>query len=147
MLKMTKIELELTSDIDMYLFIGKGMRGGISYIAKRYSKSNNKYVQSYDNAKPSIYSICFDKNNSYGWLMSQYTPYGGFKWLNEKEIDKFDVNSIGKNSSIGYILEVDLEYLDELHEMHNDYSLAPENLKLVIICCQIIAVILQMTME
>ena len=57
--------------------------------------------------------------------MSQYLPYGGFKWLNQKEIAKFDVNSIEcnsieQNSSIGYILEVDLEYSDELHELHNN---------------------------
>ena len=42
MLKMTKIELDLISDTDMHLFIEKGMRGGISYIAKRHSKVNNK---------------------------------------------------------------------------------------------------------
>ena len=67
--------------------------------------------------------------------MSQYLPYGGFKWLNQIEIAKFDVNSIEcnsieQNSSIGYILEVDLEYSDELHELHNNYSLAPEKLKI-----------------
>ena len=61
--------------------------------------------------------------------MNQYLPYGGFKCLNQNEIDKFDVNTIGENISIGQILEVDLEYLDELHEMHNDYPLASEKLK------------------
>ena len=44
MLKMNGIELDLISDIDMHLFIEKRMRGGISYIAKRYSKANNKYI-------------------------------------------------------------------------------------------------------
>ena len=44
---MAEIELELISDTDIYLFIEKEMRGGISYIAKRYSKSNNKYMQTY----------------------------------------------------------------------------------------------------
>ena len=62
--------------------------------------------------------------------MSQYLPYGGFKWLNEKEIGKFHVNSIEENSSDGYILEVDLDYPDELHELHNDSPLAPEKLKI-----------------
>ena len=61
--------------------------------------------------------------------MSQYLAYGGFKWLNQKEIDKFDVNSIERNSSDGYILGVDLEYSDELNELHNEYPLALEKLK------------------
>ena len=70
-----------------------------------------------------------NENNLYGWAMSQYLAYAGFKWLNQKEIDKFDINSIGKNSSDGYILEVDLDYPDELHELYKDYPLAPEKLK------------------
>ena len=60
--------------------------------------------------------------------MNQYVPNGGFKWLSQKEIDKFNVNLIGENSSDGYILEVDLEYPDKLHVLHNDYPLAPEKL-------------------
>ena len=60
--------------------------------------------------------------------MSQYLPYSGFKWSNQKEIDMFDVNSIGENGSNEYILELDLEYPDELHELDNDYLLAPEKL-------------------
>ena len=79
MLKMTGIELGLISDIDMHLFIEKRMRGGISYIAKRHSKANNKYTKSYDEYKESKYITYFDANNSYGWAMSQYLPYGRFK--------------------------------------------------------------------
>ena len=53
--------------------------------------------------------------------MSQYLPYSGFKWLNQKEIDKFCLNFIDENSLIGYILEFDLEYpADKLHELHNN---------------------------
>ena len=58
--------------------------------------------------------------------MSEYLPYEEFKWL--KNINKFDVMSISEKSLIGYFLEVDLEYSDELHELHNDYPLAPEKL-------------------
>ena len=81
MLKMTGIGLELISDIDIHLFIEKGMRGCISYIAKRHSKANNKYMQSYDVNKPSKLIMYFDENNLYGWAMSQYLPHSGFKWL------------------------------------------------------------------
>ena len=58
--------------------------------------------------------------------MSGYLPYGGFKWL--KNGDNFDMNSVSENSPIGYILNVDLEYPDELHVLHNNYPLAPEKL-------------------
>ena len=57
--------------------------------------------------------------------MSQYSPYCNFKWMSEKEINKFDLASIKENSLGGYIFEVDLEYPSELHNLHNDYPLAP----------------------
>ena len=79
------------------------------------------------------------------WLGNESIfSFSEFKWLNKKETDKFDVNFIKQNSSNVYVLEVDLEYPDELHELHNDYPLVPKNLKLIIICCQIIVVALQM---
>ena len=69
----------------------------------------------YDEYKESNFIIYLDANNLYGWAMSQYLPYSGFKWLNQKDIDRFDANSIAENSPIGYILEAGLEYTDELH--------------------------------
>ena len=66
------------------------------------------------------------ENNLYGWGMSQYLPYCEFEWL--KNIDKFDLNSVSENSSIDYVLKVNLEYPDELHYIHNDFPLAPEKL-------------------
>ena len=122
---MAQIELKKKIDIDMYLFIEKGLRGGISYIAKRYSEANNKYMENYDSKKRSKYISYLDMNDLYGWAMSEHHPYGKFKWL--KNFDWFDVNSISEKSLIGYIL-VDLEYPEELHLLHNDYPLAPEKL-------------------
>ena len=104
------------------------MRGGIFFIAKRYSKANNKYIKSYDSSKKSKFIMYLDANNLYDWVMSQYLPCGRFKWSNQKEINNFCFDSISENSSIGYILEVDLEYPSELHDLHNDYPLAPEKL-------------------
>ena len=126
MLKMTDVKLEKISDIYKCLFIGKRSRGEISYIAKRYSKANNKYRSDYDSERPSTFIIYLDKNNLYGWTMSEYLPYGEFEWL--KNIDEFDVMSINKKSEIGYFLEVDIEYPDELHELHKNYPLASEKL-------------------
>ena len=73
MLKMTKIELETISDIDVHLFIEKGVRGGISYIAKRHSKINDC-----ESSKEKISIIYWDANNLYGWGMSNPLPYGEF---------------------------------------------------------------------
>ena len=58
MLKMTGVKLEKISDIDKYLFIEKGLRGGISYNAKRYAKANNKYMNGYDSKKQSTFISC-----------------------------------------------------------------------------------------
>ena len=67
MLKMTGVKLEKTSDIDKYLFIGKGLRGPISYIAKRYVKAHNKYMNDYDPKKQLTFISYLDMNNLYGW--------------------------------------------------------------------------------
>ena len=66
MLKMTDIKLEKISDIDQYLFIEKGLRGGISYIAKRHSKANNEYCPDYYPKKPSTFISFLDMNNLFG---------------------------------------------------------------------------------
>ena len=126
MLKMTDVKLEKISDIDIYLFIEKGSRGEISYIAKRYAKANNKYMCDYDSNKQSTFITYLDKNNLYGWSMNEYLPYGEFEWL--KNVDELDIMSINKKSDVGYILEVDLKYPKELHKLHNDYPLALEKL-------------------
>ena len=129
MLKMTDIKLELMVDIDMFQFIEKGMRGGISYIANRYGKANNKYMKNYDEKTPSKYIMYLDANNLYGWAMSQYLPTGNFKWLSQNQIEKTNLGKYTENSKKGLILEVDLEYPQELHDLHNDYPLGPEKIK------------------
>ena len=129
MLKMTKVKLELITDINMYQFIEKGMRGGVSYIANRYGKANNKYLEQYNENQPSKYIMYLDANNWCGWAMSQHLPTGGFKWLTNKEISNIDLGKYYENSKEGLILEVDLEYPNDLHEIHNDYPVALEKLK------------------
>ena len=71
MLKMTGVKLEKISDFDKYLFIEKRLNGGISYIAKKYAKANNKYMKDDDPKKPSKFIIYLDLNNLYGWAMSE----------------------------------------------------------------------------
>ena len=122
MLKMTKISLELITDIDVQLFIEKGMRGGISYIAHRRAKANNKYMENFNEGEESSYIMYLDANNLYGWAMSKPLPYGNFKWAEPKYVEE-------KKQGIGYTYEVDLEYPDELHNLHNDYPCAAEKIK------------------
>ena len=129
MLKMTNIKLELMTDIDMFQFIEKGMRGGVSYIANRYGNANNKYMKEYDKKAPSKYIMYLDANNLYGWAMSQYLPTGNFKWMTDKEISKIDLGKYKADGKKGLIPEVDLEYPQELHDIHNDYPVAPEKVK------------------
>ena len=118
MRKMAKIKLEKINDIDVHLFIEKGIRGGISYISKRYAKSDDNNTIMY-----------WDANNLYGWAMVQPLPVSDFKFLTKKEINQFNLDSVSENSEIGYILEVDLEYCKELHDLHNDYPLYSEKIE------------------
>ena len=78
MLKKTKIELELITDLEMYLFIESGIRGGISQISKRHAQANNKYMESYDKSKEESYIVYLDANNLYGHAMCEYLPVKNF---------------------------------------------------------------------
>ena len=66
MLKMTGVKLEKISGIDKYLFIEKGLNRGMAYIANRYVKPNNKYMNAYDPKKPATFILYLDINNLYG---------------------------------------------------------------------------------
>ena len=87
-------------------------------------------MKEYNGKAPSKYIMYLDANNLYGWAMSQYLPTGGFRWLTEKEINKIDLVKYKEDSKKGVISEVDLEYPQELYDLHNDYPLAPEKMKI-----------------
>ena len=128
-LKITGIELELLSETNMLLMFEKGIRGGISIISNRYGRANNKYMQKgYNKNIPSKYLMLLDENNLYGCGMSMKLPTHGFKWLTGGEMEKNYENRHNLNK-IPCILEVDLEYPENLHDLHNDYPLCPEKVK------------------
>ena len=121
-LKVTGVNLELLSDIDMLLMVEKGIRGGVSMVSSRYGKANNKYMgNKFNSNEPSKYIQYLDANNLYGWAMSKTLPTHGFKWMKTSELETWELHSC--------ILEVDLEYPKKLHDLHNDYPLAPEQIE------------------
>ena len=129
MLKMSGVRLRFIDDVDIHLFIERGMRGGISYIAKRYCRANNEFVKGYDEGMDKSFITYWDVNNLYGATMLEYLPYDEFEWLSDYEIDSIDFNCVSAESDVGYILEVELEHPSKLHDLHNDYPLAPEEIR------------------
>ena len=130
-LKMTSVKLELLSDEDMLLMFEEGIRGGISIISNRYGEANNKYMRKgFNKNKPSKYLMYLDANNLYGCAMSEKLPTHGFKWLLDREIGKLFNNQVLQVwEKIPCILEVDLEYPENLHDLHNDYPFCPERVE------------------
>lgn len=127
MLKYTKINIELVTDIDMFLLFEKGIRGGVSQCSKRYSRANNKYMEDFDKDNESKYLMYLDANNLYGYSMMQQLPLNGFSWAAAETFDVAKIMNLSQESQIGYVFEVDLEYPQQLHDSHSDYPFCPEN--------------------
>ena len=116
LLEKTGVELELFTDLEMNLFVERGMRGGTSMVSKRYAKANNPLMPDFYPSKPKKYIMYQDANN---------LPNGDFQWKSVMQTENEILKKI-ENTRNGWILEVDLEYPEELHEEHNSYPLAPE---------------------
>ena len=122
MLKETGIELELITDIDMFYFFKRMIRGGISMVTTRYAEANNPYMEDLYNPKiENSYIMYYDANNLYGSIMRGKLPYKGFEWMTIEELNNWKEYSCA--------LEVDLEYPKDLHDLHNDLPLCPENIE------------------
>ena len=124
MLKMTKVKLQLLTDIDMLNFVEqglRGLRGGISFIGHRYAVANNPFVEGYDESRPLSYCQFVDANNQYGWAISQPLAKGGVRFLDYDEIKRLNVRNIADDNPKGYLLEVSLRYPEHLHDTHNSF--------------------------
>ena len=119
---------KLLTDIDQHLFIEEGIRGGVAMISKKHGRANNPYVEDYDKHAPAKYILYLDANNLYGHAMSMPLPDRNFQFLPDDEIEKLDILNVPDDSDIGYICEADLEYPAEIHDLHNDYPVAPERM-------------------
>lgn len=126
MLLMTKVNLELITDMDDLLLWERACRGGVSQISSRFAQANNPYLDDYDPSQAHAYIMHIDANNLYGWACQQPLPIGGFRRLSEEEIASFDVLLVLDDSKKGYLIETSLSYPSNLHDDHNCFPLAPE---------------------
>ena len=112
-LKLTNLQLELLCDSYMMLMIESGIRGGIATISHRHAKANNDYMGTeFDLAKDSKFISYLAANNLYEWAMSKQLLKTGFEWMTDDELDDW--------KQLNCILGVDLEYPENLHDLHND---------------------------
>ena len=110
------------------MLIEKGLCGGISIVSKRHAKAKNPLVDGYHPEKLSSHIFYLNANKIYGWAMSQYLPTGGFRWVDDSQQLAKSLAEQPADGPEGFILEVDLEYPEGLHNVHNAYPLAPERM-------------------
>ena len=129
-LKKTNVELGLLTDYHMLLMVEEGIRGRICHSIHRYVKANNKYMKDYNKNIESSYIQYLDASNLYGWTMSQKLPKNNLKWVEDTSIinEEF-IKNYNENSYKGYILEVDVKYPKELHDLHSDLPFLPKKMK------------------
>ena len=103
--------------------VEKGIRGEICDSIYRYAKANDKYMKIYDKNKESLYIQYWDINNLNGWAMSQKLPVNNFEWMEEtSQFNKDFIKKYNEESDAGYLLEVDVQYFEKLHELQNDLN-------------------------
>eukprot|EP00438_Fugacium_kawagutii_P027037 Skav201248 [mRNA] locus=scaffold3106:102205:103722:- [translate_table: standard] len=125
-LYMTGVKLEQIHQKEMYEMIEHGLRGGMTQCTYKKVEANNKYMnEQYDASKPSSYVNYLDANNLYGLAMCKKLPYKNFQWHYSK-LSENKILDYTDDDDVGYILEVDLEYPKEIHDLHKDYPMAPE---------------------
>ncbi|CAI2169496.1 19726_t:CDS:2 [Funneliformis geosporum] len=122
--KSSGAELKLMTNMDEYLTVENGIRGGMTMASHRYAKANNPQCPNYESSKPNSWIMYEDMNALYSGAMTQYMSTEILGKVAPEKIS--DIQSIAPNAEIGYILEVDLEVPVHLHDFFADYPLAPE---------------------
>ena len=111
--------------------VEKCIRGGICHSIYQYAKADNKYMKDYDKNKESSYIQYWDVTNLYGWAMSQKLPVNNFERIKDtSQFNEYFTKNYNEESDEGYLLEVDAQYLEKLHELHNDLLFLPERMKI-----------------
>ena len=128
-LKKTNVELELLTNYDMLLMVEEGIRGGICHAVNRYARANNYYMKDYDKTKESSYIQYLDGNNLHGATISKKLPIKGFKWLdNIERINEEFIKEYNEINDKGYVIEADVDYPQELHDLHSDMPFLSERM-------------------
>lgn len=132
MLKTTGVKLDLITNQELYDFIQRGIKGGITQLNVKEAKANNKWMKDkYNPNEPDVCLDYYDANNLYGKAMCSNLPEKNFEFLdihdNETEFER--VISTPDESDTGYILEVDIVYDSSLHDMHDDLPFCPQKKK------------------
>ena len=126
--KHTGIRLELLADPDMLLMFEQGIRGRITQAVCKYASANNKYMgDKFNPNEDTTYLQYLDANNLYSWAMSQPLPAGGFKWV---DVNPNEISELATRTDKGYILEVDVSYLKDLHDSHNHLPFMCERMEI-----------------
>lgn len=126
MLYITKAWIELPTDIDMVLFLEQAKRGGVSFVNNRYLSVGKIGKEGKQKTEEEI--VYIDANNLYGNAQMQKLPLKGFRWLDDEEIENFNVH-LDANNQFGYFVECDLHYPSHLHSKHSNFPLCPEILE------------------
>ena len=127
--RMSHVDMQLITDVDMYHFVENSIRGRISMISIRHAQANSpSFPDRYDSSLPNQNLIYLDTNNLYGRAKSQFVPTHGFRFLQQYEISTLKLQELSDDAEGGYIFEVDIHYPTRLHDRHDDYPLAPEPL-------------------
>ena len=114
----------------MVLMVEKCIRGGICHSIYKYVKANNKYMEGYDKNKESSFTQYLDVNNLYGQAMSQKLPVNNFEWIEDTSQFNEDLQNYNEESDEGSFLEVAVQYLEKLHELHNNLPFLPQIIKI-----------------
>ena len=130
MLKFTKCKLDQVSDREIYEFLKRGLRGGVSMIPLRYAKANNPGLKCYDPGKPISHLIYLDCNALYSSIMTKKLPYKKLSFVDMKKDEVLQiVQNYDPESKKGYMIECDLTYPPDIHDLTRDLPLAPEHRK------------------
>lgn len=132
MLRFTEAQIDFIYSQDIFKYLKKAMRGGVSNVPTRFAEANNPMMMNYDDSKPTTYLIYLDCNSLYSSVMTKKLPVRNLKWKYNKSEEwvKEKIKNYHSNKKLGYFIECDLEYPIKIHDKTKDLPLAPEHIKI-----------------